>query len=390
MARFGIFCAMKIHDPRTRASAAFFLALLIIWFRAPERLSLGYLWAEDANLFLLQAHQFGKQSIFLDYAGYLHFIPRLIAYAQFMLTPISVAPYVFALTCALLIASACAYISAAVPLVAVALLIGISPVISPQDGEVLLSIANLQWMLCPALLVLLWECLLRPPVRWIAPRVVATVTLTLTGPFGVLLAPAVVVVAVWRRKTLGRAQLVWLALYGVAVIAQAWVMHAHPATMYAPPAPVDWLHRAPKELFSDLLPGTVPVWTGVVLAVWLAVVIAGSEAALLSGFICVVGIVIWALAAHRVSGNSQVLIWYQGASRYLYVAMLMFLWASILSAATARNRTIAGAASLFAVMILLASAGHFEAQKWPKWTLQDTPTTWEITMPPNWHATIPR
>jgi hypothetical protein len=86
---------MNLTNPRTRAITAFVLTLLILWFRASDRVSHGFLWAEDATEFLAHAHQFGKHSILLDYAGHLHVLPRLIAYAQFMLTPIHATPYFF-------------------------------------------------------------------------------------------------------------------------------------------------------------------------------------------------------------------------------------------------------------------------------------------------------
>lgn len=380
---------MNLTHPHKRAALVFLLAIVIVWFRAPDRLAHGFLWAEDATEFLFQAHRLGKHSILFDYAGYLHLIPRAIAYAQFMLTPVGAAPYVFVAASLLLVAAGCAYIAAAIPLPMVAVLMGLAPVLAPQQGEVLLSITNLQWMLFPCLIVLLWECLFEPPPGRVGARAVATAVLGLTGPFGVLLSPAVVLAAVWRRKSLQAKQIAWLAAYFVAVAIQAWVMLTHPAVT-PPPGRVDWLHRVPRELFADLLPGQVSLWLGGVLAIWLAIVIAGSEAALIGGFICAVGIAIWALGAYRVNGMSQMFKWYGAGCRYLYIPILMFWWSAILASAMAKSRMIAVAAAGFAIMIGLASASHFEAGTWKQWAIEETPTAYQIAVPPDWTVAIPR
>ncbi|WP_233831767.1 hypothetical protein [Paraburkholderia sp. ZP32-5] len=380
---------MNITNPRVRAATVFLLAILIIWFRAPDRLAHGFLWAEDASVFIAQAHQLGRHSILFDYAGYLHLLPRLIAYGQFTLTPIGYAPYVFVIASLLVTAAACAYIAAAVRAPLVAMLLGLALVLSPQQGEVLLSITNLQWMMFPVLLALLWECLFDPPTSWIWPRALVTAMLGLTGPFGVLVSPAVAIAAFWKRKLLSRKQIAWLACYALAVLGQAWIMHTHPAYT-PPPGKVDWLHRAPKELFVDLLPGQAPLWLGWAMAAWLMVTIAGSDSALIGGFICAVGIAIWGLGAYRVNGYAHAFVWYGAGSRYLYIPLLMFGWASILAATTARSRAICCAAGLFAGIVLLASATRFEAGAWKTWTIVDTPTGYELTVPPDWTVTVPR
>jgi hypothetical protein len=380
---------MNTISPRARAALVFFLAIIIIWFRAPDRLAHGFLWAEDASVFIAQAHQLGAHSILFDYAGYLHLLPRLIAYAQLMLSPISAAPYVFVAASLILTAASCAYIAYVIPIPVIAIPIGLASVLSPQQGEVLLSITNLQWMMFPALIILLWECLFDASTRWIAPRAAATAALALTGPFGVLVAPAAGLVAIWKRKALTPKHIVWLSLYFAAVAGQAWVMLTHPAA--TPPAGhVDWLHRVPRELFADLLPGHAPLWLGWMMAAWLMIIIAGSDSAMAGGFICAVGISIWALGAHRVNGYATEFVWYGAGSRYLYIPILMFGWAAILSAATARSRTIARAAALFAGTILLASATHFQAGVWKTWSITEAQGSYELTVPPDWSVSIPR
>jgi|GEM_PF-6803112 len=52
------------------------------------------LWAEDGNIFIPQAHQFGFSSIFKTYAGYYHFYPRIFALLS-LFFPLALTPWIF-------------------------------------------------------------------------------------------------------------------------------------------------------------------------------------------------------------------------------------------------------------------------------------------------------
>jgi hypothetical protein len=49
----------------------FLCTLLPMWYRAPERIEHGFLWAEDATIFIAQAHELGIRSFVQGYSGYL-------------------------------------------------------------------------------------------------------------------------------------------------------------------------------------------------------------------------------------------------------------------------------------------------------------------------------
>ncbi|WP_246530232.1 MULTISPECIES: hypothetical protein [Paraburkholderia] len=101
------------------------------------------------------------RAVLTNYAGYLHLIPRLIAETQRAIVPFNATPYFFVWCSAALTSGACAYIAFALRQVTpvTAAFMGLAPVLAPQNGEVLLSITYLQWVLLPALLVLLWEAI---------------------------------------------------------------------------------------------------------------------------------------------------------------------------------------------------------------------------------------
>lgn len=86
------------HRWRLAARTLIFIGLgvaggVLLWFRLPP-LAHDTLWAEDGNLFLAGAEQHGMfGATFLPYAGYLQFLPRLIAGAVVQFLPITLWAY---------------------------------------------------------------------------------------------------------------------------------------------------------------------------------------------------------------------------------------------------------------------------------------------------------
>lgn len=387
---------MNITRPRTRTALVFIAAILILWFRAPLRVEHGFLWAEDAPIFLLQAHTLGSRAIFTPYAGYLHLIPRLVAALQVSLTSVRGAPYFYMWSALLLTAGACAYIASALrtlpPLAAVA--IGLSIVLSPQNGEMILTITNLQWVFCPLLFVLLWECIFDPPTHGIAWRCALTAALAMTGPFGLLLCfVAVLAMALASRKrSMSRKQIVWLASYAAGVVAQAMTLMANPQPRGVLGS-IDWATRLLKDVFCGLIPGAVggvpiPLWAGVVLAAlfvasWIA------SRSIVVAFLPAFGIGVWAASVLRIDNPDVLFTWYGDGSRYLYLPLICFMWAGIISGAVAPTRPARWLGTALACTVLLCSATKFAAITWPDWTMEKVPGDWKIVVPPGWTIDIP-
>jgi hypothetical protein len=369
---------------------AFVAVVLILWLRAPDRIEHGFLWAEDAQVFLLDAHQTGFRSLFHPYAGYLHLLPRLIAWISVHIVSLAQTPYFFAWTCLTITALSSAYIAFAVrhlhPIAAIFL--SIAPVISPQNGETLITITNLQWILFPCLLALLWECLFERPDRGYAWRAALFLLLGLTGPLGILAWPAaaVCVAVTWRLKRLLIGQVVALTVYTLAVFIQIAVILTHPEPR-ADVQTIHWIKRGVTELFGDLLPGLPSPAAGWVLALSLFVCISASRAILPCCLMFVFGVCIWALGVARV-GNVDHFIWYGNGSRYLYLPFVLFLWLAIVALFSSRVRWTAALAGFVIAIILHASFNHFQVDSWAKWSIQNSGTGSTITVPPGWVVPI--
>jgi hypothetical protein len=384
---------MNITNPRARAALVFVLALFVIWCRAATRLEHGFLWAEDAPIFIQQAHQLGFRAILTHYAGYLHLIPRLIAETQRLVVPFPATPYLFVWSSAILMAGACAYVAFAlrqIPPIA-AVFMGLASVLAPQNGEILLSITNLQWVLLPALFVLLWEAVFEGGDRRSLPRAVAVGLLALTGPFGVLLVPAVAIAIALRRLRPRASRINWpvLTAYFVAVAVQTIVMLRHPKT---PEGAHDlpWLSWMVRAMFGDFLPTALTTTAAAYLFAALVIgVCVLSRARLVFASLLCFSVLLWGLGVTRTTPIMPI-VWYGYGARYLYPWGIFMLWALTLSIVTARCTRLRPVAAILICLVLFASAEKFEAQIWAPWVIQSNATSYQLTVPPGWSIEVPR
>lgn len=387
---------MNRENSRSISILVFLLAAAILFYRAPLRIEHGFLWAEDGPVFLVENRLFGMRAIIHEHAGYLHLVPRIVAWAQSVFTPMNVAPYFLAWACWLIAAGSSAYIASALRSlpVGVAVLLALSPVLSPQDGELLMNVTNLQWLLCPLLVVLMWQCLFDPPETWIAPRAALSAALAMTGPFGILLTPAVVLAMVYaaRRKPLTRRQVAWLVVFALGVALQVVTLLRHPQA-HGAPAEIAWVSKGLLEIFGGLLPGAAvgidPSLAGAALLALAFVVVCAASRSPAPALLLVFGVGVWAVSVLRINNPAQVFAWHGGGSRYLYLPILFAMWAAIVAALTARHAFARAVAGGLCLLVVLAGASHFEAAVWPAWEWKHVADHSELRFAPGWSTTIP-
>jgi hypothetical protein len=247
----------------------------ILYARKPDMFQRPQFWAEDGGLFFLQACMRGWSSIFEPYAGYFHFLPRLVALIAEAFDPAR-APGIY-VGCSLLLTL---WVSARTlserfpirPAIACALAV----VLVPDAFEVLLSVANLQWILAAGLVAVLISDDPATPAQKIH-DVVAVAAVGLTGPFSTLFAPIFVLRFLARRS-------VWSGIIGALAVTAGTIqlicVLGHPAVI-PPGATVEILHGAiaiGSRLAGSLLLGKwVPnppgIFAGLVLA---AISLAGT------------------------------------------------------------------------------------------------------------------
>lgn len=190
------------------AAGAALLAL-----RKPWALHTPQLWAEDGSIFLTQDEQMGVRAWWEPYNGYLHLLPRLIAWIASHTADPAWWPAIYnGLAFALNVAVLARLASPRVQLPARAGLV-LSFVLVVGTGEVLINVTNLQWMTAFLLILQLFMApATRPAERIVDVGILLLVGLN--GPFALLFLPLFAWRA-WRDRTLDTG----LALAAVAACA---------------------------------------------------------------------------------------------------------------------------------------------------------------------------
>ena len=224
--------------------------------------------------------------------------------------------------------------------------VAIAPLVVPHTGEVYLNITNLQWLMAPTIISLLY---LAPSLRGAKAlaAVVAIELLALSGPFSVLLLPFAVALVALRHKRGASFEIRAIyAAYILASLYQALVIFfsMDDAKAEISPAPVDLLNVAASDLLGPAIipPQAIAVWEyavvaasiGLILAILLPLIRSQArlEVAVLLGFSAAV----WAAAAIKIGGDFQ-LRWDGNGARYTFIPYVLLMWTLLIAAGTSAN-----------------------------------------------------
>ena len=236
---------------------------VLLALRKPWALHTPQFWAEDGSIFLTQDEQMGIRAWWEPYNGYLHLLPRLIAWiashtADPAWWPAIYNGIAFAITVGLFARLA----SRRVELPAKAGLM-LTFVLVVGSGEVLINVTNLQWVTAFFLVLQLFT---RPPTA-VAPRLgdlAILFVIGLNGPFAIVLLPLFVWRA-WREQNSDT--LAALAAVALCATIQGWLvlrtgpgMHLHSG--HEPFAPFKFLSIIGSRLVTWPLfgPAAVRAW----------------------------------------------------------------------------------------------------------------------------------
>ena len=173
---------------------------ILLFLRKPYALLVPQLYAEDGTIFLAQNDLLGLRAFLEPYMGYLHTLPRLIAWTASRLLDPAWWPAFYNVTAFVLwLAVIARTFSPRLPLPpALRPWLAFAFFLGPQTGEVLFSITNLQWVLA---FLLIEQAVIAAPTTT-AQRItdLALVALVgLTGPFIIALGP--LLAWRWWRET---------------------------------------------------------------------------------------------------------------------------------------------------------------------------------------------
>lgn len=351
---------------RLRAALGWTLAALaVVILRFHDWILRPRLWAEDGNVFFLDARQEGLSSVFKPYAGYVHLIPRLVAWMGSYLDPSRI-PAFYVGSALVLTLGVVAWILCAQSDLPLRPLLALAVVAVPSTGEVFLCPTNLQWIAALALIAVPLTRAPRGGAAW-GREALLVLVVGLTGPFSVVLAPAYLLRAAWTRSLTAAFRFLILL---IPATVQAVSMVRFPAVP-VPGSPTGPLHLAnllavgASRLPLSFLPGRIGALVGPAWAegVGIAVVVAALVAAAWPGrqrservYLLFVGFSLLGSAVFRCRMDTWA---YPGTGigdRYFYLPRVMGLWLLCPACAAAVRRP-----GILAALSLLAAGASWSA-----------------------------
>ena len=219
---------------RWAATVAAFFVMLVA--RRPETILRAEFVFEDGKEWYLGAwHLPLFDAIATPYAGYLHFIPRVVGYLERQ-GPVRLAPLVGNMIALLIVALIAAYVSSdrlsrLIPSRGVRMIVALYLVLLPTTGMTLGSITFIQFYLALFLVAVAVSNPPRTSLQAVA-TYVAVAMAAATGPFGLVLVPLFVGRLLVRRD---RDSAVLLTVVGLAAVAQAVTLLSVGRPASAPP-----------------------------------------------------------------------------------------------------------------------------------------------------------
>lgn len=175
-----------------RLASIFLIFIIALVLRAPDLFPARF-WAEDLAVFMSGQLNAGAVSVIKPYAGYLHLVPRLTAVVAAAL-PLQFAPIVFTVVVITFSAWSATIAARAVGGWIGGLVAAVSFVLVSGWDEPVGSVTNLQWLMAPALLVLVLSNDRLPTPEGIIFALFAS----LSGPFAAVFGPVITAVVIIR------------------------------------------------------------------------------------------------------------------------------------------------------------------------------------------------
>ncbi len=205
--------------------------LLVLFARRPGAFVHPQFWAEDGAIFFNYADRYGWAAMTMPYAGYHHFLLRLVSCAAARLDPLWV-PAVYFWASTLVIGTLAGALFSRRLDLPHPFWLALAVVLVPHTGEVFNNLTNAQWPAALALVLLLVARDATTGWQWLVDALIA-ILVGLTGVFSLIFAPLFIARAAWRRT---RAAWIIAALVAVPAAVQAYTVLHEPAPVPASPA----------------------------------------------------------------------------------------------------------------------------------------------------------
>ncbi len=325
------------HGPRwfERTGIALVLILLTICLRRPDAWFQPQFELEDGAVFFGQNYNFGWRAILTPYSGYLHLIPRLVAFVAGAL-PLTVQPAVYGyVSLALLLAVIARLFRPAIRLphklwLALAVILMVR-----GTGEALANLTSVQWFLALVPLLMILENETPRSPRRAGWDLVVLALIGLSSPIVALCTP----LFAWRlARTRSRWSVLCLSVAVATGVVQQWFHHRQPVDPSVAPTAGQWAVFLGSKCAGVLLFGNDLAQTAV--SPWLALGLLVGLVALLASLThrqpaCRQPTIVFALFAAllllggvlRFVKTIDLCLPILQEDRYLYLPRLMLVWA---------------------------------------------------------------
>lgn len=381
------------------ALGALLAVAILVFLRKPDALLAARFSAEDAVIFFNEDRRYGLAALFKTYAGYHHLLPRIVALlvgrADLVLIPLLYACAAWLAFIGAAAVALCAKINLALP---VRIALALSVAFVPHGGEAWLILTNIQWILAPALLLLLLQ---KPPTTgWSQALVLVVIALLgLTGPFLALFLPVLLVQTVVERN-FSRYRLLLLAVAFVFAYLQLRGLAGRDSAKIA--APLAWIARKFATNFIGTLFYGPPLlvrpktnfWAYSIIFLFVLIAMATSAARRgvpLVGYLLLGAIICLLAGYYTVRDSPDMITPFMGANRYTLPPNLLLMWSMIIFGfAGVSSIGARGLATVMLLSILITSLMHFQfnlpPSEWATYVARyhDDPQVLIPIDPPSW------
>jgi hypothetical protein len=332
---------LATHDTFAEArryAVLFALCLLSFALKSPDALSTPQLWAEDGAIFFQQQQGRSLPLVFTPYAGYLHALPRLVAWVASWSIP-QWSPLIYNVAAWLVNAACVAFVLQRIKDSRLQAIVFFGVFLVPTNGEVFGSITNTQWFVQFFLVAACFLPMRVPSRAGAAMMFGSTLLAGLTGPFSILI--AITHLALWalgrvfptQLDTIApslsgvhRSQLV--ALYLAALVQAGYLVSAdNSGTTYSFATMVLSLgHWTQGHLFGHQIMPKKVFLLGLMVLGWMA--LRERTSGCHKGFILALGAVA-ALEILLASGKQDVVGFDLGYGDRYFVAFKVAFWLAV-------------------------------------------------------------
>jgi len=201
----------------------FLIVLGVLLFRRFDAFTNPQLWAEDYPIFFFQYSQMGLKSLITPYAGYMHFVPRLIAIlfgalrVNYLYIPLCYNYSAFLITFFIALNT---WRTSSSLNIKHRIFYATSFLFLPVASDIFMNITNIIWITGLYQVNFLFTRNDNNTGKWWYLNLVVIFIISLTGPFSALLSPLVLVIMLLERKELTLKKILPLSLILIGGVIQ--------------------------------------------------------------------------------------------------------------------------------------------------------------------------